>query len=316
MSQPRVFLIDSSIYIFRAWHVYHGSINSRAGEPANAVFGFADFLFQLLQQKRPTHIACAFDAAQTDSYRKGLYPAYKANREPAPEELKRQFGWCRSLCAALGVPAFDSTRFEADDIIGTLAADYRTRGFAVTVISADKDLTQLVLGEQDQWWDYARSTVLDAQGIRRQFGVLPGQIADMLALSGDKVDNIPGIPGVGYTTAARILQRYANIESILSDPDGIATMKFRGAARVAALVASHRAILPLNKQLTSVVCDIPLDQLTAVSLTGTATFPMGATTLRWRGVDESALALFGEELAFSTAWRQRWLRLHRSSYET
>jgi DNA polymerase-1 len=294
MSLPRVFLIDSSIYIFRAWYIYDTTITDRAGRPANAIFGFSDFLFQLLQQKRPRYIACAFDTAQTLSYRKQLYPLYKANREPAPIELKQQFAGCRALCRALGIAEFGSERFEADDIIGSLATLYRSQGFAVTVVSADKDLTQLIIGDQDQWWDFARGTVLDQHGVHKVFGVRPDQIADMLALSGDKVDNIPGIPGVGYATAAKILQKYASLESVLDNTDKIAEMKFRGAGRVQALLGSHRHLLPLNKQLTTVITDMQFEQ---------------QPDLNWKGINAAAFTTLAEELALSEAFRQRWYRL-------
>ena len=148
-----------------------------------------------------------FDSSQTESYRRELYPDYKANRPPAPPELKQQFERCRAFCQAVGIPAFGSNRYEADDIIGSLASYFREQGFAITVVSADKDLTQLILGEEDAWWDFARGTVLNRRGVEKQFGVKPEQIPDMLALSGDKIDNIPGIPGVGYTTASKILKK-------------------------------------------------------------------------------------------------------------
>lgn len=290
-TSERVYLIDSSIYIFRAWHVYDASITDRDGRPANAIFGFTDFLYQFLRQTRATHLACAFDAPQTDSFRRQLYPAYKANRDPAPEELKVQFARCRELCRALGIAEFGSERFEADDIIGTLAAQYRARGFAVTVVSADKDLTQLVLGEQDQWWDFARGTVLDQHGVRKQFGVVPSLIADMLALSGDKVDNIPGIPGIGYMTAARILQKYPGVEAILANAGRIADMKFRGAVRIQALLDQHGHILPRNKQLTTVRTDVPL---------------AGEAGLARRPVCQDSFSLLAEHLALSPALQQRW----------
>jgi 5'-3' exonuclease len=294
MTQPRVYLIDSSIYIFRAWYIYDTTILDRDGKPVNAVFGFADFLYQLLRQKQPQHIACAFDTSQTDSYRKELYPAYKANREPAPEELKYQFSLCRDFCRAVGIADFGSTRFEADDIIGSLATYYRQQGFAITVVSADKDLTQLILGEQDQWWDFARNSLLDQHGVKKQFGVHPSLIADMLALSGDKVDNIPGIPGIGYTTAAKILQKFDGVEHVMSNMEEVATMKFRGAARIHALLKTHGHILPLNKQLTTVVTDME--------------FPSDLD-LTWRGVNQDVFSSFADKLGLSPSLQQRWLNI-------
>jgi 5'-3' exonuclease len=295
MPAPRVYLIDSSIYIFRAWHVYDASICDRDGRPANAVFGFGDFLYQLLRQTKAAHLACAFDAAQTDSYRRGLYPAYKANREPAPDELKYQFARCRDLCRAIGIAEFSSDRFEADDIIGSLAHCYRARGYAVTVVSADKDLTQLVRGEHDQWWDFARGMLLDAQGVRKHFGVWPHQIADMLALSGDKVDNINGVPGVGYATAARLLHKFDSLDGILANVAHIAAMKFRGAARIQTLVQQHLHRLPLNQRLTTVVTD--MQEFTE------------APDLCWHGVNHDSLATLTEHLAFGRTFCERWRAL-------
>jgi DNA polymerase-1 len=294
MALPRIYLIDASIYIFRAWHTYDTAITDRDGKPSNAIFGFSDFLYQLVQQKKPKSIACAFDSTQTNSYRRELYPAYKANREPAPEQLKYQFAMCRAFCRAVGIPEFGSDRYEADDIIGSLAHHYRKQGFAITVVSADKDLAQLITGEEDQWWDFARSNLLDAHGVKQQFGVRPQQIADMLALSGDKVDNIPGIPGVGYTTAAKLLQKYECIEHILENIDKIAEMKFRGASRVQALLAKHHHILPLNKLLTTIVTTLQFDN---------------SPDLNWRGIDNAALDLITEHLALSRALQQRWFNL-------
>ena len=294
MALPRIYLIDSSIYIFRAWHTYDTSITDRDGKPSNAVFGFSDFLYQLIQQKKPQHIACAFDSSQTNSYRRELYPQYKAHRVPAPEQLKYQFEMCRAFCRAIGIHEFGSDRYEADDIIGSLAHHFRQQGFAITVVSADKDLAQLVIGEEDQWWDFARSNLLDAHGVKQQFGVKPHQIADMLALSGDKVDNIPGIPGVGYTTAAKLLQKYECIDTILENIEKIADMKFRGATRVQALLAKHRHMLPLNRLLTTIVTSMDFTTL---------------TDLNWRGIDNAALNLITEHLALSRALHQRWSNL-------
>lgn len=296
MPLPRVYLIDSSIYIFRAWHVYEDSITDSEGKPSNAIYGFSEFLFQLIQQKRPQHIACAFDASQTDSYRREIFPEYKANRDPAPAELKHQFQRCRDFCRAIGIAEFGSNRYEADDLVGTLALMFRNQGYAITVVSADKDLTQLVIGDEDAWWDFARGTVLNHRGVEKQFGVKPIQIPDMLALAGDKVDNIPGIPGVGYTTAAKILQKYESIESILENIDQISAMKFRGASRTQALVNAHKDKLPLNKKLTTIVTDIDLGK---------------EVNLKWNGLDCDAFAALSENLGLSAAMQQRWFNLEK-----
>ena len=294
MQPPRVFLIDASIYIFRAWHSYETSITDREGQPANAVFGFSDFLYQLMRQARPLHIACAFDQSQRSSFRREIFPEYKANREPAPPELKRQFEQCRQFCRVVGIAEFGSERYEADDIIATLARLYREQGFAITVVTADKDLTQVITGEHDRWWDFARGVQFAPHDVKRHFGVHPSQIADLLALSGDKIDNVPGIPGVGYATAAKLLQKFGNLETVLDNHDHIGAMKFRGAQRVQALLKAHRHLLPRNKLLTQVAADV---ELTA------------APELRWRGLEPEAFQRCCDELSLRGLLQQRWFNL-------
>lgn len=292
----RAYLIDSSIYIFRAWHIFDDAIADIHGNPTNAVYGFSEFLYQLFQQKRPEYIACAFDAHQTNSYRCEIYPEYKANRPPAPEELIVQFRYCREFCRAVGIPEFGSDRFEADDIIGTLAHRLRNEGFDITIISADKDLTQLVLGERDAWWDFARGTVLNNKGVEKHWGVKPSQIADLLALSGDKVDNIPGIPGVGYKMASNLLKKYQTIEDVLENIEHISKMKFRGSARIQSLVEEHQHLLPTNKRLTEIVTD--------------AVFDNHDCHIRWQGIpDEDVFHALLDQLNVSQQRRQRWLQL-------
>jgi len=294
MPLPRAYLIDSSIYIFRAWYVYDESITDSKGDPSNAVFGFCDFLYQLIRQKKPEYIACAFDSSQKESYRKELYPEYKANRDPAPEELKIQFRHCRDFCQALGIANFVSERFEADDIIGSLAHRLREQGMAVTIVSADKDLAQLILGEEDAWWDFARGKVLNHKGVEQHFGVRPEQIADMLALTGDKIDNIPGIPGVGTTTASRILKKYPTVEEVVENVDQIADMKFRGSSRVQALINKHKEMLPLSKLLTTIVTDMEFEEEPDIS---------------WNGIDDDAFNQMSDLLALSEAMQKRWFEL-------
>jgi len=293
----RAYLIDSSIYIFRGWHVFDDSITDIDGNPTNAVYGFTEFLYQVFQQKEPEYIACAFDAHQTNSYRREIYPEYKANRPPAPEELITQFRYCREFCRVMGIPEFGSNRFEADDIVGTLSSRLRKEDFDVTIISADKDLTQLVLGERDAWWDFARSNVLNSKGVEKHFGVKPELIADLLALAGDKVDNIPGIPGVGYKMASNLLSKYAGVEAVLENIENISKMKFRGSARIQSLVEEHKDLLPTNKRLTEIVTD--------------AIFDDHEKPIRWQGIpDEDEFHKLFDQLNVSDQRRERWLALY------
>src|SRR5210317_1398180 len=156
MSLQPVYLVDASIYIFRSWFSISDEFSNASGEPTNAVYGFTGFLCSLLEQTQAEHIGVAFDESLTTSYRNEIYPQYKANRDPAPIELKRQFGWAREMAESMGLSCFADQRYEADDLIGTLAEFWRDRGHPVCIITSDKDLTQLVT-KSDTWWDFSRN---------------------------------------------------------------------------------------------------------------------------------------------------------------
>jgi len=290
----RAYLVDSSIYIFRGWHAYPEHMTDSNGNPSNAVYGFTEFLHELIQLEQPEYIACAFDAKQTNSYRREIFPDYKANRPPAPEELKRQFKHCRDFCRAAGIADFSSNRYEADDIIGTLATQLREDGYSITIISADKDLAQLIK-PGDIWWDFARDKIMHYRDVEKAFGVKPELIADLLALSGDAIDNVPGIPGIGYKMASNLLKKYPGVERVVENSDKISEMKFRGSARIQRLVEEHKHMLPMTKQLTTIVTD--------------AEFKGPKRDLRWHGVDEDALQLMFDQLNAGAGRRERWLRL-------
>jgi len=149
-----IYLIDASVYVFRAWHSLPPDIADRDGNPTQALYGFACFLGDLLERRRPRYVAVAFDESHGSGFRHKLYPSYKANREAAPEALRRQFALCREYCRHIGVAEFASTDYEADDLIGTLARRCRDDGMPVTVVSRDKDLAQLI-APGDVFWDYS-----------------------------------------------------------------------------------------------------------------------------------------------------------------
>src|SRR5690606_10505868 len=194
--RPTLYLVDASMYVFRAWHSMPDEFHDADGWPTNAVQGFARFLLELLERERPRHIAVAFDEALDTCFRNTLYPAYKANREPAPEALRRQFAHCKALCEALGLVVLAHAGYEADDLIGSAAHAARTHGHRAVIVSADKDLSQLLAGADEQW-DFARGVRWGVDGVRARHGVDAHQVADYLALAGDAVDNIPGVPGIG-----------------------------------------------------------------------------------------------------------------------
>jgi DNA polymerase-1 len=256
-SRPTLYLVDASLYVFRAWHSMPDEFHDADGWPTNAVHGFARFLLELLERERPKHVAVAFDEALDSCFRNALYPAYKANRDPAPEELKRQFGQCRALCEALGLVTLSHGEYEADDLIGSALRHARKHGHRGVIVSADKDLSQL-LETFDEQWDFARGQRWGATGVKARQGVHAHQVADYLALCGDAVDNIPGVPGIGAKTAAILLAHFESLDALLERVEEIPFLRFRGAAAAAAKLRAHRAQALLCRQLTTIACDAPL----------------------------------------------------------
>lgn len=252
-----LYLVDASLYVFRAWHSMPDEFHDAEGWPTNAVQGFARFLLELLERERPRHIAVAFDEALDSCFRNALYPAYKANREPAPEELKRQFGHCRALCEALGLVTLSHHQYEADDLIGSALRHARQHGHRGVIVSADKDLSQLLEGFDEQW-DFARGQRWGKDGVKARQGVHAYQVADYLALSGDAVDNIPGVPGIGAKTAAVLLAHFDSLDALLERIEEIPFLRFRGAAATAARLRTHREQALLCRQLTTIARDAPL----------------------------------------------------------
>ena len=257
-AMPTLYLVDASLYVFRAWHSMPDEFHDAEGWPTNAVHGFARFVLELLERARPQHIAIAFDEALDSCFRNRLYPAYKANREPAPEALKRQFGRCKALCEALGLATLSHPEYEADDLIGSALQHARQNGHRCVIVSADKDLSQL-LGAFDEQWDFARGQRWGMDGVRARQGVDAHQVADYLALCGDAVDNIPGVPGIGAKTAAALLAHFGSLDALLERIEEVPFLRLRGAASVAARLRAHREQALLCRQLTTIMRDAPLD---------------------------------------------------------
>ncbi|MEO7773841.1 MAG: 5'-3' exonuclease H3TH domain-containing protein, partial [Steroidobacteraceae bacterium] len=264
------------------------------GNSVHALYGFARFIGDLIEHAKPQYLAVAFDASLATSYRNRIYPAYKANREPAPPDLALQFARCRELCTHLGLANFDSPEFEADDIIGTLVTRMRAEGLRTTVVTRDKDLAQLVR-EGDIYWDFpslARYQYADMAG---RFGVAPERYADYLALTGDAVDNIPGVPGVGPKTAAVLMKTFATLDHLYGALDQVAALPLRGAATLAAKLYLHREAAYLARQLTAIHCQMPM-QITREHL-------------RRRAPDTAALTRFFDAQGFGNLLRRQAERI-------
>jgi DNA polymerase I len=291
---PAVHLIDASYFVFRAYYSVGLEMTGDDGQPVNALYGFGRFLGDLLEEAKPEHVAVAFDESLATSFRNAIFPAYKQNREPAPPELKRQFGLCRELCRLLGVAEFGSPTHEADDIIGTIATRLRAAGHTAVVVTRDKDLAQLIR-DGDHYWDYAGERRFAYGDIAGQFGVRPERMADFLALTGDSVDNIPGVPGVGPKTAAALLSAFASLEEIYAGLDRVGALPVRGAAKLAAKLELHREAAYFARRLTVIACDMPLE--------------FSLDSLRRRRPDLSALGAFYDRHRFGAALRRQAERL-------
>ena len=288
--KPTLHLIDASLYVFRAWHSMPPELRDKDGAPINAVHGFTRFLCDFLERVRPTHVLAAFDESLTSSFRNGIYPRYKANRELPPRELIVQFDYCRRVAAALGLCVLADVQFEADDLIGSAVHVARAQGFRTVIVSADKDFGQLINGDDEQW-DFSKDQRWDAHGVKQRLGVRPDQVADFLALTGDAVDNIPGVPGIGAKTAATLLAHFDTLDALLTRVEEVPYLRFRGAAQAYVRIKAHRELALLSRALTGIVLDAPV--------------PPDMTQLARAAIDAAALDVLMDQLRFGPFTRTR-----------
>jgi len=226
------------------------------GWSLNAVYGYARFLLEFLDTERPRHCVAAFDESLGTCFRNDIFPDYKSSRELPDESLEFQLNTCRELTQVLGIACFGGPKYEADDYLATLGRLYRDSGVAVSVLTRDKDLGPILQTPNDIWWDYAAGVSLDVVSFTEKFGVVPAQFADYLALVGDPVDDIPGVPGIGAKTAARLLQEFGTLQHLGESLDQVGKSSIRGAARVQANLSQHWSQVLLARQLTGLEVDI------------------------------------------------------------
>lgn len=255
---PTLHLVDASPYVFRAYFSLPPSLVDPAGAPVNAVYGFTGFLLDLIEAERPTHLGVAFDGSLTTSFRNDFFPAYKAQRDLPPPELEAQLDACQEMARALGAATFIDPRYEADDLIATLCARLLPQSRDALVVTSDKDLAQLV-SERVTLWDYARSTRYRPADVVEKLGVRPEQIADLLGLAGDAVDNIPGVKGIGRKTAAALLAVFPDLDELYRRLGEVAALPLRGAAGIARRLAEARDIAFLSRRLATVARDAPVE---------------------------------------------------------
>jgi DNA polymerase-1 len=255
--QPsRIFLIDGSSYIFRAFYAIP-ALNNAAGLPTNAIFGFTNILLKFLKQYQPEYVAVALDAGR-ETFRNEMFAAYKGNRPEAPPELIPQFPYFRKVLDALNLPLLELSGYEADDIIATLCARLSAPHCEIVVVSSDKDLMQLVT-DGVKLLDSAKDRWIGRDEVKEKFGVAPEQVIEVMGLMGDAVDNIPGVKGIGEKTASALIQQFHNLENLFARLDEMERMKLRGAARVRKILEEGKDAAFLSRDLATVKRDVPLD---------------------------------------------------------
>jgi DNA polymerase I len=317
---PHLYLVDGSSYIFRAFHMLPGLTN-KFGLNVGAVYGYTTMLWKLAEslnkEDGPTHLAVILDASES-TFRNQMYDQYKANRPPAPPELVPQFPLIRDATRAFSIPCIEEDGLEADDIIACYAKAALAEGWQVTIVSSDKDLMQLIEPGLDML-DTMRDRRIDRDAVVEKFGVPPEQLGDVLALMGDSVDNIPGVPGVGPKTASKLIAEFGELEAVLAAAPAMKPSKLRDN------LVEHAEMARLSRELVRLVCDSPLPEpLDTLALKGIPEQPLreflehhGFRTLLTRlGVQNQALAPAPSTQAATQAQVRPEPKIDRSAYET
>ena len=247
--EATLYLIDGSAYIYRAFYAVR-HLSTSSGIPTNAVYGFIGMLNKILRERGPSHIAIALDAPGP-TFRHDLSPDYKATRPKMPEDLAKQIPFIKRLIEAFGIRSIEIPGYEADDIIGTLAAWANGQGAKVVIVSGDKDLLQLVTPEV-QMWDTMKDKVFGPAEVEEKFGVPPAQLVELMGLAGDSSDNIPGVPGVGPKTAQRLIKEFGSIDNLLSKLEKIPKEKERERLK------AHAEQAAMSRELAEIKRDVPL----------------------------------------------------------
>jgi DNA polymerase-1 len=254
----RAVFVDGLGLLFRAWHAVPNHLKTTGGLPTNALYGFAQTLRKLFSGKRPVFGAVVFDAPSGSASRKAELPGYKAHRPPMPADLVAQLPHLDALVAAHRFPVLRRDDAEADDVLASLTARALAEGHDVWVVSGDKDLAQLV-GPRVRWFDPATELLHDAETVRRKFGVPPARIPELLALAGDKVDGIPGVPGIGERRAGELLGRFPSLEALLADPGALG-------GKAGAALRTHAARVRIAKHVATLRDDLPVPSLEELRL--------------------------------------------------
>jgi DNA polymerase I len=251
-------LVDGSSYLYRAFHaMFKADLRNAAGEPTGAVRGVTAMLRRLEKDYPNSNIVVIFDA-KGKTFRDDIYPQYKAQRPPMPDDLRSQIQPVHDVVRAMGFPLLAIEGVEADDVIGTLAKEATEKGIDVVISTGDKDMAQLV-NKHVTLVNTMTETVMDIEGVKEKFGLPPELIIDYLALMGDKVDNIPGVPGVGEKTAVNLLQNLAGLNAIYNNLESVRELDFRGAKKMPEKLAENKELAELSYLLATIKCDVEME---------------------------------------------------------
>lgn len=279
--RPRLFLIDGSSYIFRAYYAIP-SMNNSAGLPTNGIFGFTNILLKFLKQYKPEYVVVALDAGRK-TFRNHLFAGYKGNRPESPADLLAQFPYFRRVLEGLNLPLLELPGYEADDIIATLCATL-CNDCNLVVVSSDKDLMQLVT-DGIRLLDSARDRWTGVAEVQSKFGVGPDKVIQVMGLMGDAVDNIPGVKGIGEKTAIALIHQFDTLENLFNRLDEVEALTLRGAARARKNLEEGKEIAFLSRDLATVKRDVPL--------------AIGLEELRFTGFNQEKLRSLFAELEFT-----------------
>ena len=277
MGNETIYIIDGSAYIYRAYHAIAPLSNSK-GLPTNAVYGFVNMLRKLIKEKQPEYIGVAFDS-RGPVFRHELYKEYKANRPPMPEDLAPQIPYIHSLIKGFNIPLLEEERYEADDIIASLAVQLSAKGHEVVIVSGDKDLLQLV-AEKVVMWDPMKDQRMTPETVEKKYGVTIAQLLDYFALIGDSSDNVPGVPGIGPKTAAKLISEYGSLDGIYAAVDAMKKSKMKER------LIAHRDEAYLSRKLIRLREDLTIAET--------------LEDFRFRQSNEEALGKLYQELEFTS----------------
>lgn len=270
-----LYLIDGSAYIYRAYHAIRNLANSK-GLPTNAAFGFARMLIKLIEDRSPEYVAMFFDA-KGPTFRHEIYRDYKANRPPMPEDLSIQIPYIKEITHGFNIPVIEMQGFEADDLIGTFRYQAEKAGFFVVMVTGDKDFVQLVT-DNAVIWDPMKEKTIDINTIREDFGVEPYQMIDVMGLSGDAADNIPGVPGIGPKTALSLIKTFGSVERLYERVHTITKKKQHEN------LVQYKEQAFMSKKLVKINIDVP--------------FPFNPENFKYKTPDNTRLSKLFKNLEF------------------